>query len=123
MQRLGNGKLTRLFGCLALAGLLVPAAWAQRPANDDWRQAQPLTGDFGTVTANTTQATVEPGEPNHAGSLPSHTVWYSFTASSDGPIEFDTFGSLIDTVMGVYTGTNVATYGNWDLVFGVRGAF
>jgi len=98
----------RLLGCAVLAGLLAPAAWAA-PANDNFSAAQVLTGDYGTVTATTTQATTEPGEPSHAGVAPSHTVWYSFTATSDGPIEFDTFGSAIDTVVAVYTGTDVST--------------
>ncbi|HEY5914947.1 MAG TPA: Calx-beta domain-containing protein [Verrucomicrobiae bacterium] len=118
MQRLGSWKVKPLlrwagalkFASIILTGLLAPLAFAQAPANDNFANAQTITGDFGSLSADTTAATAEvgAGEPSHAGRAPSRTVWYKWVSSSDLPVEFDTFGSAINTVMAVYTGTTLA---------------
>src|SRR5207248_6373361 len=89
---------------LALAGNVGRAA----PANDNFASAQVLSGKFGTLTADNTAATVETGEPNHAGLPPKASVWYQWTATEEGPVEFDTYNSSIDTVLAVYTGSTLA---------------
>jgi len=116
MQRFGILKVKHLrrragapkIAVLMAAGLLAPAAWAQAPLNDSFANAQELKGDFGTVTADTTAATTEAGEQSHAGLTPRHTIWYKWTASTDGPVEFDTFNSSFDTVLAVYVGNALA---------------
>jgi uncharacterized repeat protein (TIGR01451 family)/uncharacterized delta-60 repeat protein len=94
-------------GGLVLAGLLPLGAFAAGPPNDNWANAFVLVGDFGTTNGSTVNATAEPGEPNHAGLKATQSIWYKWTASSDAPVEFDTFNSKCDTVLAVYTGTNV----------------
>src|SRR5438132_5934606 len=87
---------------LALAGNVGRAA----PANNNFASAQDLGAlKFNTVTGDNTGATAELGEPNHAGLAPASSIWYKWTADFDGPVEFDTFGSVIDTVLAVYTGS------------------
>ncbi|MCO8129265.1 IPT/TIG domain-containing protein, partial [Acidimicrobiia bacterium EGI L10123] len=75
------------------------------PANDDFADPVVLTGATGQVTGSNAGATMEPGEYS-AGSRET-SVWYQWTAPSDGELELDTFGSTFDTILNVYTGTAV----------------
>ena len=82
------------------------------PPNDDFshRAVFPEAGAIGTNIA----ATGEPGERNHAAfAVPIESVWWEWTAETDGAATFDTFGSDYDTVLAVYTGDSV---GNLTLV-------
>jgi uncharacterized delta-60 repeat protein len=85
------------------------------PPNDNFSSATVLTGDSGSTNVDNTSATPESGEPSHAGFIPSHSVWYQWTAPSDGEVTLDTIGSVdgssnnLDTVLAVYTGTSLAT--------------
>jgi hypothetical protein len=94
----------------AVAALaIVPAAMAAAPANDDFANAEVVTGSTGTTTGTNVEATDETGEPaNHfTDDLGGASVWYAWTAPSSGLFAFDTFGSdvTLDTVLGVYTGS------------------
>ena len=75
------------------------------PSNDNFADRQALSGADGSVTADTTEATAEPGEPAHAGSAAAASVWYRYTPAKTASVEFDTCGSDFDTVLAVYTGT------------------
>jgi hypothetical protein len=77
------------------------------PPNDNFANAQVITGSAGTLTGSNVGASKEPGEPNHAGNPGGASVWYSWTAPSSGAWRFDTFGSSFDTLLAVYTGTSV----------------
>lgn len=74
------------------------------PANDHFAAAQALNGNSGSVSGTNVGATKEPNEPNHAGDTGGHSVWYAWTAASNGPVTFNTFGSSFDTVLAAYTG-------------------
>ena len=67
----------------------------------------------GTITGQTldnTGATTQPGEPNHCGALGGASKWFGpFQAQEDGVMIFDTIGSVIDTVLAVYTGEELET--------------
>jgi Divergent InlB B-repeat domain len=79
------------------------------PGNDDFAAAQSL-GLASTAFSfgNTKLATKEAGEPNHAGNPGGHSVWYSWTPSSSGPVEVSTCSfSSLDTLLAVYTGSAV----------------
>ncbi|MCX6874980.1 MAG: M6 family metalloprotease domain-containing protein [Verrucomicrobia bacterium] len=60
-----------------------------------------------TVTGTNNGATAQTGEPAHAGSGPDASVWWQWTAPSDGTLQVSTAGSSFDTVLGVYTGAAV----------------
>jgi hypothetical protein len=84
------------------------------PPNDDLADAVELTGTDDTAAGNNRGATLEPGEvygyngystyPAGAGG---RTIWYSWTAPSDGAATIDSAGSAVDTQVGVYTGDDV----------------
>ncbi|WP_200207479.1 hypothetical protein [Micromonospora coerulea] len=52
-------------------------------------------------------ATAEAGEPAHAGSPASHSLWWQLTPPVGATVTVSTAGSGIDTVLAVYTGTTV----------------
>jgi uncharacterized delta-60 repeat protein len=81
------------------------------PANDNFASATQLDSSLrsSSITDNNLGATAEAGEPNHAGFPAGASVWYKWLAPQDGEVELDTIGSSFDTVLGVYTGTSVAT--------------
>ena len=78
------------------------------PANDNFGNAQVLTGCSGTVAGTNIGATAEASEVNHSpdGGGGRRSVWYQWQAPVSGSVTFDTAGSRFDTVLGVYTGTS-----------------
>ncbi|OQX03421.1 MAG: hypothetical protein BWK80_55685, partial [Desulfobacteraceae bacterium IS3] len=60
------------------------------------------------AVASNVNATKESGERNHAGNPGGKSLWWRGTAIEDGCFAFDTHGSDFDTLLSVYTGSNVA---------------
>jgi hypothetical protein len=82
---------------------------ATAPANDNFNNAQILTGVVAEASATTVGATKQPGEPNHAGNPGGHSVWYRWTAPATGTWSLDTVGSSFTTLLAVYTGTTLTS--------------
>jgi hypothetical protein len=99
-----------LVGCAAIAAALMaaPGALAAAPPNDAFANAQALAADNSTVSGTNSGATVEPGEPWHAGSAAAHSVWYRLTTTGPAQISLNTCDADFNTVLGVYTGDSVA---------------
>jgi len=79
------------------------------PGNDNFANAQVMSGCSGSVTGTNIAATQEAGEPpnpDSAGSTKS--VWYQWQAPSTGSVTIDTIGSDFDTVLAVYTGNSLS---------------
>jgi hypothetical protein len=88
----------------AVAAAAIPAsAQAAPPPNDAFATAQPLTLDV-PVTGTIVEATVEPGEPAHAGDRRTRSVWYSYTPAADGAVTLDACDASFDDVIATYTG-------------------
>ena len=77
------------------------------PANDNFANAQPLSGTSAIAKGTNVGATKEPGEPDHAGNKGGASVWYVWTPTVSGVYTADTFGSSFDTLLAAYTGTAV----------------
>jgi hypothetical protein len=77
------------------------------PSNDDFSSAQAVSGASGSVTGRNIRASFQTGEPYIAGDTNTATIWYSWVAPAGGTTTFDTETSDFDTVLGVYTGTNI----------------
>lgn len=76
--------------------------------NDAFGNCLVITGITGTVSGSTRDATRQTSEPNHAGvGSGSGSIWYCWTAPTNGPFTFETTGSSFDTLLGVYTGATV----------------
>lgn len=83
------------------------------PANDNFANAQVISGCAGSVNGTNVGATRENGEINHLSTTNDPTgggtrsIWYRWQAPASGSVTFNTSGSSFDTVMGIYTGNAV----------------
>lgn len=119
-------------GLVFLAAFIAVAGKAQT----NFANAEVISGDWGSVTNDNTGVTPDTGAPSNAGYAPHAPLWYRWQAPFDGVVEMDNVGSGIsvtnytftgfdtnfmpifltnvtfvnlDTVLGVYTGTNLAS--------------
>jgi hypothetical protein len=78
--------------------------------NDDFEKSQSLGGGLPTSWqfASNRFATEQSGEPEHAGAAGGSSVWFKWTAPRSGTVGVDTCGSGFDTLLAVYTGTELA---------------
>lgn len=84
------------------------------PSNDNFADATVITTLPITSTVNTLGATMQDGEPQPSssctgGATVDHSVWYEFTPTTTVTIGADTFGSKFDTVIAVYTGSDLSS--------------
>jgi hypothetical protein len=83
-----------------------------KPDNDEFANARVLgSGLPAPALGATTLASKQSGEPNHAGNTGGHSVWYSWTPSSGGPVGISTCSHAVDndfnTLLAVYTGSTM----------------
>ncbi|HEY4415726.1 MAG TPA: Calx-beta domain-containing protein, partial [Verrucomicrobiae bacterium] len=97
-------------------GLMVLLTLHVARAQTSFAAAQVLTGDSGIVTVDNTGVVPDNHAPTIAGLPPQNTIWFQWSTTNSGEVELDTIGSLddffgtqLDTVLGVYTGTSLAT--------------
>jgi len=74
------------------------------PVNDNFASATLLTGTSVTVSGSNIGATLQTGEPKHAGVRGGKSVWWSWTAPSSGTFTLATAGTSFDTTLAIYTG-------------------
>lgn len=86
-------------------GILLSGAALAAPANDSFTNAVVISGLSGiSTTIDITDATAETNEPVHAEAGPFHSIWWQYTAPTNGLLALDTLQSEeFDTVLGVYT--------------------
>ncbi len=77
------------------------------PVNDTFAVATVLTGTTFAVNGSNIGATVQTGEPKHAGVTGGKSVWWNWTAPSSGTFTLATTGSSFDTTLAIYTGSAV----------------
>lgn len=76
--------------------------------NNNFASAQTLSKNQPTFSGYNVDATREPGEPSHAGQGTGASLWWKWSATSfSNRVTLDTLGSDFDTLLAVYTGTNV----------------
>ena len=92
-------------GSVALrASVTVPG-----PANDAFASGVSLSGTTFTVSGSNVGATSEVSEPRHAGQRGGKSVWWNWTAPSNGTLTIATTTSTFDTLLGIYTGSVVSS--------------
>jgi calcineurin-like phosphoesterase family protein/PASTA domain-containing protein/Big-like domain-containing protein len=78
------------------------------PGNDDVPYGRVLGGArTGHTTGDSTLATRQAGEPQHAGAAGGRSIWYRWQPYESGPVVFDTAGSSFDTLLAAYTGAEL----------------
>lgn len=78
-------------------------------SNDAFASSAILSSLPIAVTASNVSATLEVGEPRHAGVSGGHSLWWQFTATASDRIGIDTAGSNFDTTLAVYQGNSLET--------------
>ena len=71
-------------------------------ANDHLRNAVAWSGTTNFAVVNNSTATLEPGEPAHAGNKGGRSVWWSWYQTFPGELTLTTEGSTFDTILGIY---------------------
>ena len=61
------------------------------------------------ASGSTVGATREPGEPAHSGNMGGKSIWWTWTAPSNGLFAISTEGSSFDTLLGVYSGSSMSS--------------
>ncbi|HWB07366.1 MAG TPA: PPC domain-containing protein [Verrucomicrobiales bacterium] len=85
---------------------LTPSGGAA-PANNNFANAQVVSGNTADVVVSDSGATAETGEPLDLPNARANSVWLSWTAPSNGVWAVDTQQGDHDTVTAVYTGSAV----------------
>lgn len=99
-----------LFSLVLLSMTVLPSQALSMPPNDDFGNAIQLTGASGQISGSNESATGEDGEPNHADIYDlqkTTSVWWTWQAPESCTVSFDTHGSAFDTVLAVYTGSDL----------------
>ena len=76
-------------------------------ANDVFLRAGVFSGLTGVGVTSNQLATLETGEPLHAGRRGGHSIWLRYLAPDTGLMTISTRGSDFDTLLGVYDGDAV----------------
>src|SRR5262245_43645096 len=103
--RIAQRGAAAAFCAVGILAAFPTTGWAA-PANDDFANAQTLSGDNAEAAGTTLGSTKEPGEPNHAGYPGGGSVWYGWHAERSGEVQVGCH-SGVDTVVAVYQGIAV----------------
>ncbi len=105
-------RLTKLVlgfvAVLACLALWLPAAAGATTFSDGFAGRESIQGLPAEVSGSNAGAGKEPGEPPLKPLAPAgHTVWVEWKATSSGYVTLSTCNSAIDTVLGVYSGSQL----------------
>ena len=102
----GTSYKIRIDGAPATNGSFqVSISMPAPPMNDAFASRIRLTGAVVRSVTNNEGATAQAGEPAHAGSAASHSVWHEWRAPVTGNVTLDTVGNTGRPRIAVYTGT------------------
>ena len=79
--------------------------------NDNFAARVALGGDYLEATANNTAATVETGEPDHAGFSAGASLWWTWTAPTNGWVTLSSVQSAFTPCFAVYRGADLTSLG------------
>jgi hypothetical protein len=91
---------------------LVAGTTADIPSNDNFTNATPILSSSISEDVNTTYASKETGEFDHAGNAGGHSLWWTWTAPSIGSVSVNTTGGSFYTLLAVYAGSSLTALTN-----------
>ena len=96
---------------IALFSLFSVNVFAAPPANDNFTNAEVLSGIQVHITRSNVDATKESGEPDHALNAGGKSVWFKWTAPMTRVMSFTTnrTNSNLNTMIHIYTGSTLPT--------------
>jgi hypothetical protein len=103
---------------LFLVAVLAATQNTRAMDNDNFASAWPITATPYSTNTSNAGATRETGEPYHYGSTNGHSVWWTWTAPTSGPMQVNTTNGSIRTGVAIYTGSSVSAL---TLVSAARG--
>jgi hypothetical protein len=85
------------------------------PANDDFANARVISGTSGSVVGTNVGATLEPGEPTIQDDGGGASVWYVYTATFNGSVQFDTCSAYpgVNAEIEGFIGSTVGNLSPW----------
>lgn len=102
IHKLMASWLCCLFACLA------QMSWAaESPINDRFTNSIVIVGTNAVVSGNISYATRETGEPAIPGATVGHSVWWSWTAPTNGQLVLSITQSNFGTAMAVFAGDSL----------------
>ena len=109
-----SGLAGRIFLLAAFSFLCAAGALAAAPSNDNFANAETVSGIQVHITRTNAQATKETGEPNHAGNAGGKSVWFKWTAPMSRLMNVSTNRSAgnINTLLTVYRGATLGSLVN-----------
>jgi Lysyl oxidase len=87
----------------------IPVDCTSPASNDNFNSPTLLSGPPLSVSQYNACSSKESGEPNHAGNPGGHSVWFTWTPTSNQTAIVTTRRSDFDTLLAVYTGNTVST--------------
>lgn len=101
---------------LAVAAALSPVAGLTQQLRDNFASRQLLTSTNGSIDANNSSATIEPGEPMHGGKRGGRSLWISWIAPTNGVLKTETSGSTFDTLLSACSFASPTNTGLYQLI-------
>lgn len=86
----------------ALIGFMIVASVQAQSLQDFFTNRVATSNLAGDISANNSTATIEANEPKHGGKDGGHSLWLTWTATTDGVVTFHTAGSSFDTTLSSY---------------------
>lgn len=91
------------------------------PANDYFTNRTVITGNPAILFGKNVFATKEPGEPNHANNAGGKSLWWSWTAPTNGIVQINTVGSTFTALLAAYEGSSISNLTRLAANNGVNG--
>jgi hypothetical protein len=90
------------------------------PQNDFFANSTKVPSSGAKYNTSNARATIEPGEPKHAGDpVVASSLWWNYAPPVAGQVLVDSGGSDVPTIVSVYTGNNVS---NLQAIASARGS-
>lgn len=96
-------------GSVKSANAVVQLVALVLPLADNFANRRVINSAGGIGTGTSQGATKEPFDPKPCSGRVGKSVWITWIAPSTGTASFTTIGSAFDSVLGIYTGTNLNT--------------
>jgi hypothetical protein len=87
---------------------------ADIPPNDYFTNRIVITNNSAVKFGTNVFATKEPGEPLHANNAGGKSLWWSWTAPTNGTLQLNTVGSTFTTLLAAYSGSSISNLTKLD---------
>jgi hypothetical protein len=89
--------------------VVLPAECGEFVANDNFANATVIASSPASLATFNVCSSKEAGEPAHAGNAGGYSIWFQYTPPTNGLVRLTTVGSDFDTLLAVYTGSQVGS--------------